>query len=696
MMAYEATNGNVKSMDHLNTYLINSYGVLNKAFVDGRPDIPSVYLKGFWANVFGLSVVCFWYTYSKLQHQQWLLNVQRPIASLVGAMMMGDREVIERTLYSYMGFWDGINKGKTYFAETMARSGADVNYNGVPGRESLVRQNQDQLDVMKAAADAAAEDGNFGLQVFHKDIEAVNALANMAIVRMGNRLMQAGDGYVQALQAHLGARNRAFQMYQRGSIDADAIETVENVIYNKMWTKDSKGREIITDKAVQEISGEINFNRDSAFTDGLSSFIRHVPAVKPFLLFNKTPVEMTKFMGSHNPVGLFMRETAQFGQNVDEVPITKMKELLQSRGVAFDPMTARDEYLNIQTEMLGRKAIGTLAVGSTVALFMNDRITGSGIYDRQKQRTRRDANWKPLSIKGLDGKYYSYDGLGAITDWIRLTADIMDNLDVLHAGDIGEQLHAMAFVMAASFTDRSMLKGVEPIFDITNGNGSAINRWLSSFLPAASMPGTSLIAELSRIMSPGNRIVEENLASLITNRTPFKLSLEKEYNYITGGQIKDTDNFWVRLRNSSTPWKVGPELSPEEEFLIDVEYDSRPNTTSINGVELTVQEQSAVSRIMGEKKTFRDAIRQIMKSTDADEFRRRYKEYKDKDGLRPDLKVFEDVHGQLDRALRLSVQEALDELNITGDITLRIDEKLQEQNKQRTNNISNDIFVEPR
>ena len=138
---------------------------------------------------------------------------------------------------------------------------------------------------------------------------------------------------------------------------------------------------------------------------------------------------------------------------------------------------------------------------------------------------------------------------------------------------------------------------------------------------------------------------------------------------------------WVE--NKFLSWKVGPELSPEEEFLIDVEYDSRPNTTSINGVELTVQEQSAVSRIMGEKKTFRDAIRQIMKSTDADEFRRRYKEYKDKDGLRPDLKVFEDVHGQLDRALRLSVQEALDELNITGDITLRIDEKLQEQNKQR-------------
>jgi len=227
-----------------------------------------------------------------------------------------------------------------------------------------------------------------------------------------------------------------------------------------MWTKDEKGREIITDEAVKVISGEINFNRDSGLSNGISSFIKHVPAVKPFLLFNKTPIEMTKFMGSHNPVGLFFKQFNQFGQNVDEIPITKLKELLESRGVAFDPMTARDKYLDIQIEMKGRKAIGTLAVGSTVALFMNDRITGSGIYDRQKQRVRRDANWKPLSIKGLDGKYHSYDGLGAITDWIRLTADVMDNLDVLHEGDIGEYLHSMAFVMAASFTDRSMLKGV--------------------------------------------------------------------------------------------------------------------------------------------------------------------------------------------------------------------------------------------
>ena len=112
MMAYEATNGNVKSMDHLNTYLINSYGVLNKAFVDGRPDIPSVYLKGFWANVFG-SILSAVGTPIKAAASAMVLNVQRPISSLVGSMMMGEREVIERTLYSFMGFWDGFNKGKT-------------------------------------------------------------------------------------------------------------------------------------------------------------------------------------------------------------------------------------------------------------------------------------------------------------------------------------------------------------------------------------------------------------------------------------------------------------------------------------------------------------------------------------------------------------------------------------------------------
>ena len=68
---------------------------------------------------------------------------------------------------------------------------------------------------------------------------------------------------------------------------------------------------------------------------------------------------------------------------------------------------------------------------SAVGLFSVDALHGNGHYDKTVQKTRRQLGWAPRSYKGWDGRWYSYDGLGAISDWIALTADVLDNFDTL-------------------------------------------------------------------------------------------------------------------------------------------------------------------------------------------------------------------------------------------------------------------------
>ena len=87
-------------------------------------------------------------------------------------------------------------------------------------------------------------------------------------------------------------------------------------------------------------------------------------------------------------------------------------------------------YETIRAELKGRKAIGAFAVSGAAFMFTSDRLHGNGIYDKTRQRTRNQLGWQPRSYKGWDGKWYSYEGLGAISDWIAVTADIMDNFDV--------------------------------------------------------------------------------------------------------------------------------------------------------------------------------------------------------------------------------------------------------------------------
>ena len=100
-------------------------------------------------------------------------------------------------------------------------------------------------------------------------------------------------------------------------------------------------------------------------------------------------------------------------------------------------LTYKSAYNTIRAELKGRKAIGMLMVSGAAAMFTGDRLHGNGIYDKTRQRTRQQLNWKPRSFKGWDGKWYSYEGLGAISDWIAITADVMDNFDVPTLGAFG-------------------------------------------------------------------------------------------------------------------------------------------------------------------------------------------------------------------------------------------------------------------
>ena len=78
--------------------------------------------------------------------------------------------------------------------------------------------------------------------------------------------------------------------------------------------------------------------------------------------------------------------------------------LLQERGIDTKNVNLQSAYNTIRAELKGRKAIGMLMVSGAAAMFTGDRLHGNGIYDKTRQRTRQQLNWKPRSFKGWDGK----------------------------------------------------------------------------------------------------------------------------------------------------------------------------------------------------------------------------------------------------------------------------------------------------
>ena len=657
MMAYELTDGNVKTLTSLNNYVKQSTSIWSKAFIDGQAEIPSVINRAFYANVYNSTLSAFSTPIKAIISGGHLL-VEKPLRQFAGALATGDVQKIRRAMYQYSSSLDSIRRGFGYANQIFKRSALDQNVIAV--RDDVGLRNQKQIEVLTAFADAKAANGEFGPQMLMEQITAMNDLADHPALRFGTRSMQAMDGFVQSMIADFEAKGRAFDRVTKGGtgkFDAKAAEAHFKEAHASMFNEDG----IITDKAVQYAAGEISLNLDNAANDDLSMMIRRMPILKPFLLFTKTPINEMALTLSYNPLGLFVKDMNAFRLPFDDMETEKVMDLLTARGVdVSDPMEVRGKYEEIRADLKGRKAIGFLATTSAVGLMLDDRLHGNGHYNRQVQKTRREAGWKPRSIKGLDGKWYSYDGLGPITNYLALVADIGDNMDVLAPNNIGELLKRASFVFAASFTDKTYMAGLEPFLDVVRGDVGAINRWGSSFLTASAVRGSSQMAEIARLMDPGMKEINNDLASMIINRMPFmKSTLPTKYDWIDGGEVNVPDNFFARIRNTYTPWKESGQISPEKQFLIDIEYDAVPTLeTDGRGVKLTNEQRSDLLSIIGKNELFKKRIKFIMHSVEGKEFRRKFKEAR-AEGTSPDTSDFLNVHRQLDSQLRDAIRDAL-------------------------------------
>ena len=660
MMGYELTDGNIKTIHALNEYVKESTSVLKKAFYDGNPEIPSVILKGFYANLYNSTLSAF-ATPIKAGISATHLLVERPVRILGGGLSGGDMETVRRGMYQYKNMRAAVDKSTEYMNQVFQRSAFDPNV--VQTRDDLGLKNQAQLDLLNAFADAKAQQGEYGPQALMQQVSDMNDLANHPWLRFGTRSMQATDGFTKSMIAVAEARANAYDIVTNGGklpLDEAKADELAEQFYKEMFNE--KG--ILNNKAVDNIAGEISMNLDNKGTRMMSDLVNRLPILKPFFLFTKTPLNELALSLSYrpsNPVKVFLGDSAAFKAPFEEMSGPEVEKLLGARGIEFGPHNVRAKYNEIRADLRGRRALGNIAVGGAVGLFMDDRITGNGLYNRQKQKTRDKTQRPRRSIKGLDDKWYSYEGLGPLTNWLALTVDVMDNMETLSAHEQGTTLKKMAFVLAASVTDKTMLAGVQPLLDVVRGDVGAINRWTSSFVSSAAIRGSSQFAELARLMDPGRKQVENEFTAMVQNRLPMlKTALPSEYDWIDGGEVGVPDNFMARVWNTYMPWKITGEISPEKQYLHEIEFDATPNLrTDGNGMPLSAQDQSEILNKMGEMGLFRKGIQRVMKRYPAKKFREMYREA-EKEGLKPDVGEFASVHRELKKELRKAMRKAMD------------------------------------
>ena len=619
-LAYEFSDGNIDTIHKLNTFMQNKLGTWEKLVIDRTPEIPSVVNRAMWSNIYNSTLSAF-ATPLKALIGNIGGTVGNPIAMFTGALLEGDSVTRQRGLIAYRSITDASAAANKHLGMVYRKASTDPMSVGYIMRDELALKNEQAFDIMREYADAASKKGHDGAAYLLNMYEVHEDIARHPWLRFGANSMTAMDGWTRAFEGSIEARFRAFdQLNASGKvINEQSLKEASEQIYKEM--QDSAG--MIIDPAVDYKAREIALNLDGPLVQRLNDILASVPAIKTAVMFQKTAGNIIGTMHKWGPTSIIAGDYAKIArpkltvfQNNEEL----VKEILQSKGIPIDesPVINWFKFRQLRATVKGKVAIGSLLVTSAGFYMGTDRLRGNGHYDKATMRTRYGSGWKPRTFKGLDGKWYSYDNMGPLTDWLALTADIFDHFDLITTPIQEEWLNKMMFVLAANLTNKSVLGQLEPFFEMFS-NPAGLNRWAAAFSNNL-LPLGSQRNELARLMQPALKELDQDFNQLLANRNILvKNTLPDQYNWLTGEKIGYPDNMLVRFWNTYSPVFKMHGKSPDavEQFLIDLEYDGRPGfRTDGKGYEYTASERSELQSLIGQEGRLRKEIQSIKRRAD--------------------------------------------------------------------------------
>ena len=626
LLANEFTDGNVDSMYKLHDWAQNNLGVFNKAIYDGNPEVPSIINKAWWGNLFNSALSAIGTPFrAGAGNLTGLLG--RGAATTFGAVLNGDLARANKAMTAHFALDDTLQKALDHMRLVFRKASNDPKSVSYVMRSDVAIKTEKGLDALYAYADAASAKGEDGAKMLLSVYEDLDALSMDPALRLGGNSMTALDGFAKSVVANTEAKYLAINKLTKAGeeITDKKLRTLSEDIYNGWFDKNG----MIDNEAVNKITSEIALNDDNPVVEGFNYFLKRFPAARSFIWFPRTTANVIDTFGKWSPAGVLSADYQKLWGPLGRKKITdftndEIVDFLKSKGRPIDEF-ANETFEMLRHEVKGKAAIGSLFITAAGFAATNGRCTGTGHYDKARQRTRLRSGWKPKTcqVPGTD-KVVSYEWMGPLGDWLALTVDIVDNADSLTSGVQEDLYNKLMFVLGSAVTNRSVLSQLEPLHDVLQGNGAAAMRFASSF-GNNMVPLGSLRNELGKLMYPGLRQIRAELGENLRNRNAWldafdpSRSLPPLVDPIDGKPVGYQENWFIRMFNMG-PIEIHDKPSKERKFLIDIEFNSSPTMNmSQRGVVLEPHEIKAINSKIGEQGIYQQKINEIM--SDANKLR---------------------------------------------------------------------------
>ena len=664
--AYHLTDGKVSTMYDLNRYVYENLGEITQAFAKGQDSMPNLIVSGMYSNYYN-SILSATATPFRAAVGNIGGIIARPVTTMAGALMEGDTETIARAAYQYAGVKDAFTNAWShmgfFWKKTMENPMSTMEY----GRSDLaIVRNEKNIEVLRTTATAMAEDGHHGPEYLLNMYEDMHSIATHPWFRYSANMMGAADAFTRAFVATAEARGRAYDKVLKPGkkVKPSELKKVNEETYKALHN--SKGW--ISDEATGYYSREIALNLDSPLATSVSTLIQNQPWLKPIMLFPRTSVNILNMFTKYSPLARFNSDAWDVLKYGNNPPLQHVQEVLTKKGISFDE-NALNTYHQMRREAKGRIAVGTMAAASVGMMFSEDRIRGTGHWDKERQRVRTDNDWAPKTVL-IGGKWVSYEFLGPMGDWISLMADIHDNFDLISSASTEKLGDKMRYILGAAITDRSLMAQVEPLTAMNNGNGSEFQRFIANAANGA-VPFGGLRNQFSRLMTDGMKEVDNDLTQLLRNKNNWldginpDGALGAKYSWVDDQTVGHVESWGQRAANAFLGWRVSDKLSENRQFLLDIEYDTRPAMQkSKEGVPYPSHIRSAIFESMAKDGTFRRLLTNI-RNQKGETYLKRMKDIRKKGYRSTDVESNDlmNLHSEIDSALRQAQTIAVGQLD---------------------------------
>lgn len=544
----------------------------------------------------------------------------KPITAMMGhgieAVFNGEWKNFKRAIYAYGGIMETNSRALGHAWEGWKKANADPQaFIDIARKDRVVIRDEQQWELLQQISDTQwAKNGDTGKMMMHNWAKMNKDISEMAFMRYGTNAMIASDQYVNASLATAASRMRAYDEVFEATGRAPtkrALVAAERKNYEAMFDKNG----LITDDAVKNSSSELALNLDTDVSNKISNLINNFPVLKPLFMFPRTGINAMMLGLSYTPIARLGPSNKYSKILTAGKDPEKIYEALLDHGVKRTDPNAMNIYQNLRAEYKGRIAFGTMISTGLLGYAVGGNIRGNGPVNAAERRAMRDNyDWKPKTIN-IGGKWVSYAGLEPFDTLLTVIGDLG-----YYATDIGSDLtedvlHKLSWTVAAGFTNKTFMSGLEPLVKLASGDSTAISRLFANearaFVPLSGAAGV-----LAKAISSSQKDIHADMVGYIQNNIPFANTLLPErIDVWTGKPLNDIDNPVLRALNAMNPVPISGGSEPWRQWLLETGWDGMKllRKDSSGKYEYKPAERSELYKIMG-RMGLDKKVQKLMKS----------------------------------------------------------------------------------